>query len=115
VISVFGCGGDRDKSKRKLMGKVSELNSDLTIVTSDNPRSEEPTKIIEDVLEGVDQKSFMVEPDRARAIFQALELAQESPSCVLIAGKGHEKTQEVKGVKKDFSDLAEVLKFKVRN
>jgi UDP-N-acetylmuramoyl-L-alanyl-D-glutamate--2,6-diaminopimelate ligase len=92
VICVFGCGGDRDRSKRPLMGRIASELSDVAIVTSDNPRSEEPQAIIDEVLTGVNGE-VDVEPDRAVAIERAISLADEG-DVVLIAGKGHEQGQE---------------------
>jgi UDP-N-acetylmuramoyl-L-alanyl-D-glutamate--2,6-diaminopimelate ligase len=94
VITVFGCGGDRDRAKRPLMGEAAGKGSDLVIITSDNPRSEDPTAIIADAKPGVEKTGarFEVEPDRRKAIDLALHLAQPG-DIVLLAGKGHEKTQ----------------------
>jgi UDP-N-acetylmuramoyl-L-alanyl-D-glutamate--2,6-diaminopimelate ligase len=92
VICVFGCGGDRDRAKRPLMGRAASELADAVLVTSDNPRSEDPLAIIEEILPGVDGKAE-VEPDRAQAIARALELAREG-DVVVIAGKGHEQGQE---------------------
>ncbi len=94
VITVFGCGGDRDRTKRPKMGRVAGQGSELVIVTSDNPRSEEPLAIIEEVLVGVRETGAdcLVEEDRAGAIAIAVRSAR-SGDVVLIAGKGHEKTQ----------------------
>ncbi len=92
VICVFGCGGDRDRGKRPLMGRVASTESDLAIVTSDNPRSEDPDAIIAEVLEGV-TGSVDVQPDRRLAIAHAVESARPG-DLVLIAGKGHEQGQE---------------------
>ena len=92
LICVFGCGGDRDRGKRPLMGEIASRLADETIVTSDNPRSEEPRAIIDEILGGV-IGPVEVEPDRARAIGRALERAQEG-DVVVIAGKGHEQGQE---------------------
>jgi UDP-N-acetylmuramoyl-L-alanyl-D-glutamate--2,6-diaminopimelate ligase len=92
VICVFGCGGDRDRAKRPLMGKIATNLADLAIVTSDNPRSEDPNTIIAEVLEGAGE-SAEVEPDRRAAIERAVGLAQEG-DVVVIAGKGHEQGQE---------------------
>lgn len=103
IISVFGAGGDRDPGKRPLFGKISEELSDIQIVTSDNPRSEDPFKIIEDILGGMKEKNHIVIPDRREAIYKALELASEG-DIVLIIGKGHENYQEIKGVRYHFSD-----------
>jgi UDP-N-acetylmuramoyl-L-alanyl-D-glutamate--2,6-diaminopimelate ligase len=94
VITLFGCGGDRDRTKRPLMGEAAMQGSDFVVVTSDNPRSEDPLKIIEDVRPGLlgNRALFVVEPDRRRAI--ALAVAEARPGDVLlIAGKGHEKYQ----------------------
>ena len=92
VICVFGCGGDRDRGKRPLMGRIASELADLAIVTSDNPRSEEPQAIIDEILAGVTGQ-VEVEPDRAAAIEQAISAADEG-DVVLIAGKGHEQGQE---------------------
>jgi UDP-N-acetylmuramoyl-L-alanyl-D-glutamate--2,6-diaminopimelate ligase len=92
VICVFGCGGDRDRGKRPLMGRIASELADVAILTSDNPRSEDPLAIIDDVLAGVTGE-IEVEPDRAAAIEQAISLAEDG-DVVLIAGKGHEQGQE---------------------
>jgi UDP-N-acetylmuramoyl-L-alanyl-D-glutamate--2,6-diaminopimelate ligase len=92
LICVFGCGGDRDRGKRPLMGEIASRLSDQAIVTSDNPRSEDPQAIIDEILEGV-TTSVEIEPDRARAIAHAVEQAGEG-DVVVIAGKGHEQGQE---------------------
>jgi UDP-N-acetylmuramoyl-L-alanyl-D-glutamate--2,6-diaminopimelate ligase len=102
VICVFGCGGDRDRGKRPLMGHVASTGSDLAIVTSDNPRSEDPDAIIRDVLEGV-TGTVDVQPDRALAIGHAIEAARPG-DVVLIAGKGHEQGQESGGRTVPFDD-----------
>ncbi len=102
VISVFGCGGDRDRAKRPLMGHAAAAGSDIAIVTSDNPRSEDPQAIIADVLEGV-VGDVEVEPDREAAIARAIDLA-EPGDLVLIAGKGHEQGQEASGHTVPFDD-----------
>jgi UDP-N-acetylmuramoyl-L-alanyl-D-glutamate--2,6-diaminopimelate ligase len=102
VIVVFGAGGDRDRGKRPLMGRVAVELADVAIVTSDNPRSEEPIRIIEDVLQGAGV-DVEVDPDRRTAIGRALALA-EPGDVVVIAGKGHEQGQEVAGVVHSFDD-----------
>ena len=107
LICVFGCGGDRDSGKRPLMGCVAAKLADSVIVTSDNPRSEDPANIIAQVVSGMDGK-YQVEPDRAAAIKQAVQSAC-SGDIVLVAGKGHEDYQEVAGVKTPFSDAAVAL------
>ncbi len=108
VITVFGCGGDRDRAKRPLMGRIAAELSDAVIVTSDNPRSEDPQVIIDEILVGaraVDPagRRHGVEADRARAIAQAVALA-EPGDIVLIAGKGHEPYQLIAGRRLDFDD-----------
>ncbi len=101
---VFGCGGDRDQGKRALMAEAVEQYADEMIVTSDNPRSESPQKIIEDILSGFKvPHKVRVEIDRSKAIEQALNLL-ENNDALLIAGKGHENYQEIKGQKIPFSD-----------
>src|SRR5689334_12779291 len=92
LICVFGCGGDRDRGKRPLMGRIASELADLAIVTSDNPRSEEPEAIIAEILAGIDGEAE-VEPDRRVAIARAIESAQEG-DVVVIAGKGHEQGQQ---------------------
>jgi UDP-N-acetylmuramoyl-L-alanyl-D-glutamate--2,6-diaminopimelate ligase len=102
VIVVFGAGGDRDRGKRPLMGRVAVELADLVIVTSDNPRSEEPVSIIADVLQGTGVDVEM-DPDRRAAIVRAIGLA-EPGDVVVIAGKGHEQGQEIAGVIHPFDD-----------
>jgi UDP-N-acetylmuramyl-tripeptide synthetase len=101
---VFGCGGDRDATKRPLMGAISSKLADCVVVTSDNPRSEKPESIIAQILLGLPQShQVTVQSDRATAIAQTIEQAH-SGDVVLLAGKGHEATQEIAGVKLEFSD-----------
>jgi UDP-N-acetylmuramyl-tripeptide synthetase len=101
---VFGCGGDRDPTKRPLMAAVAEKNADRVVVTSDNPRSEKPEAIISQVLLGLSHhRCVEVQVDRGRAIAETLASAAPG-DVVLIAGKGHEDYQEVAGVKHPFSD-----------
>lgn len=101
---VFGCGGDRDASKRPLMAAIAEKNADQLVVTSDNPRTEDPQLIIDQMLRGLSRPdAVLVQADRAAAIADALRLAQAG-DVVLLAGKGHENYQEIKGVKFTFSD-----------
>ena len=103
---VFGCGGDRDAGKRPLMGAVAQHHADQVVVTSDNPRSEDPAAILHQILQGtIAGGTVRAEPDRAAAIAQAI--AEAAPAdVVLIAGKGHEDTQETAGVRLPFSDMA---------
>lgn len=104
VIAVFGAGGDRDRGKRPLMGRVAAEAADLVVVTSDNPRSEDPLAIIEDVLQGSGLE-VEIDPDRRSAIRRALALA-EPGDVVVIAGKGHEQGQEIAGEVHPFDDRA---------
>lgn len=104
LVCVFGCGGDRDKGKRPLMAEVASRLADKVIVTSDNPRSENPAAIIAEVVTGLHGPS-QVEPDREQAIVQAIRHAHAG-DVVLIAGKGHEDYQEIDGVRLPFSDAA---------
>lgn len=105
IITVFGCGGDRDKTKRIPMGRVAGENSDLAIITSDNPRTEDPMEIIREIEIGVKQtgRQYEVAADRRDAIFRAVLLARES-DVVIIAGKGHENYQIVGNDKFHFDD-----------
>ena len=103
LICVFGCGGDRDRGKREMMGVVAERFSDYCIVTSDNPRSENPQHIIAEVVSGMTAKNHEIIVNRAVAIERAIGLAQQCDT-VLVAGKGHKDYQEVNGVKYPFSD-----------
>jgi UDP-N-acetylmuramoyl-L-alanyl-D-glutamate--2,6-diaminopimelate ligase len=104
LITVFGCGGDRDRTKRPVMGKLAAELSDFSIVTSDNPRTEDPQAIIREILSGMTGHSnFQVEPDRKRAIFSALSVAKPG-DIVLIAGKGHEDYQIIGTTKIHFDD-----------
>ena len=104
TIVVFGAGGDRDRTKRPKMGAIVEALSDVAIVTSDNPRTEEPMAIIEEILAGIRERANVeVEPDRRQAIFRAIALARPG-DFVIIAGKGHEPYQEIRGVRYPFDD-----------
>jgi UDP-N-acetylmuramoyl-L-alanyl-D-glutamate--2,6-diaminopimelate ligase len=102
VLVVFGAGGDRDRGKRPLMGKIAADRADVVVVTSDNPRSEEPLAIIQDILQGAGM-DVEIDPDRGSAIGRAVELA-EPGDVVVIAGKGHEQGQEVGAEKLPFDD-----------
>ena len=111
IITVFGCGGNRDKGKRPVMGTIASTLSDITVVTSDNPRHEKPESIIDDILRGVDRlKEVHVEPDRRAAIRLGLERASRG-DVVLIAGKGHERYQIIGDGKMHFDDHEEVQGF----
>ncbi|SDZ09939.1 UDP-N-acetylmuramoyl-L-alanyl-D-glutamate--2,6-diaminopimelate ligase [Delftia lacustris] len=107
---VFGCGGDRDATKRPLMGQAAQKNADCVLVTSDNPRSEVPDRIIDQILAGMQPgENLQSQADRAAAIAQAIAHASER-DVVLIAGKGHEDYQETAGQRHPFSDMAEARK-----
>jgi UDP-N-acetylmuramoyl-L-alanyl-D-glutamate--2,6-diaminopimelate ligase len=103
IITVFGCGGDRDRSKRPMMGQAVSRHSDLAIVTSDNPRTENPEAIIADILPGMKPGAHQVVIDRKQAIFTAVSLAQKG-DLVIIAGKGHEDYQVLGKEKIHFDD-----------
>ena len=112
LITVIGCGGDRDKSKRSLMAQVACDLSSQVIITSDNPRSEDPDDIIDDMISELDtiqKKKVLVVTDRTQAIMAAGRLASKN-DIILVAGKGHEKFQEIKGSKFPFNDIEELKK-----
>ncbi len=112
LIVVFGCGGDRDRTKRPLMGSIAYQHSDCMIVTSDNPRGEYPAAIIDDIIGQLPRgPKIVVEPDRREAIRQALELATSSDDVVLVAGKGHETDQIFAERRIHFDDREELLRF----
>ena len=106
LFCVFGCGGERDRGKRPLMGRAAAAGADRLFVTSDNPRSEAPQDIIDDICAGIsDLSGVEAEVDRERAILAAITGAQPG-DVVLIAGKGHEQSQDIGGQQLPFSDLA---------
>ena len=109
VIGVFGCGGDRDPMKRPIMGEIGVKLSDIAIITSDNPRTEEPMAIIEDILKGVKQEygEYIVMEDRRAAIRYAMDIAKKD-DIIVLAGKGHETYQEIHGVKYHLDEREEV-------
>lgn len=120
IITVFGCGGNRDRLKRPKMGEIAVRLSNLSIITSDNPRDEDPLEIIKEIEAGIKAerfgtdgpvkgKGYMVIPDRAEAIKKAVSLAEDGDS-ILLAGKGHEDYQIIKGKKHHFDDFEEVSK-----
>lgn len=110
VITVFGCGGDRDATKRPEMGKIASELSDFVYLTSDNPRSEKPEKIINDIKEGINKQNYFVETNRREAIKKAITDTVDN-AIILIAGKGHENYQDIAGVKKYFSDKETALEY----
>jgi UDP-N-acetylmuramoyl-L-alanyl-D-glutamate--2,6-diaminopimelate ligase len=103
VVTVFGCGGDRDRMKRPLMARAVEEGSDICILTSDNPRSESPAQIMEDARKGFTKQTHVLIEDRKEAIRKAIMNARAG-DLVLIAGKGHENYQEIKGIRHPFDD-----------
>jgi UDP-N-acetylmuramoyl-L-alanyl-D-glutamate--2,6-diaminopimelate ligase len=110
VVTVFGCGGDRDKTKRPIMGKVASDLSDKVFVTSDNPRTENPFEIIEDIKKGISKNNYAVEENREEAIKKAIQSSDDN-AVILIAGKGHENYQEINGIRNHFSDQEIALKY----
>ncbi|MEJ5307712.1 MAG: UDP-N-acetylmuramoyl-L-alanyl-D-glutamate--2,6-diaminopimelate ligase [candidate division WOR-3 bacterium] len=110
IITVFGCGGDRDKEKRPIMGKIASHLSDIVVLTSDNPRNEDPNRIIDDIIEGIIEKNYIVEVNRKNAIKLAFSHASENDS-IIIAGKGHEDYQIIKNKKYHFDDSEIVKSF----
>ena len=105
VISVFGCGGDRDTTKRPIMGEISGKTADYTIITSDNPRTEDPQKIVDQIEEGIKKTKgkYTVIVDRIEAIKHAIDIAGKK-DIIVLAGKGHEPYQEINGVKHPFDE-----------
>jgi len=112
IITVFGCGGDRDRGKRPKMGSIATKLSDFVIITSDNPRSEDPEKIISEIEKGAVRRNYLIEPDRKEAIKRSVVMASEG-DVLLIAGKGHESYQEIQGQRIKFNDR-EVLEETIR-
>ena len=105
MVTIFGCGGNRDATKRAVMGKIAGEMSDFTIITSDNPRYEEPVAIIAQIEEGMRQTSgeYVCIVNRRDAIEHAIRTAKKD-DVILLAGKGHEDYQEIKGEKHDFDE-----------
>ncbi|RJQ33274.1 MAG: UDP-N-acetylmuramoyl-L-alanyl-D-glutamate--2,6-diaminopimelate ligase [Actinobacteria bacterium] len=110
IILVFGAGGDRDKAKREVMGRVACQKSDMSIITSDNPRSEDKEDIIKDIVKGFENNNYQIEPDRRKAIRKALDAAK-AEDVVIIAGKGHEQYQIFKDKTVHFSDQEEAREY----
>jgi len=110
IICVFGCGGDRDKSKRSLMGSVAGNFADIIIVTSDNPRTEDPGRIASDILSGIANREVEIVLDRATAINQAINMS-EPGDIILVAGKGHEDYQIIGDTRIHFSDQEVIRKW----
>ena len=110
IITVFGCGGNRDKLKRSKMGEVASIYSDKIILTNDNPRYEKPQDIINDIIKGIKNKPFEVEINRKKAIEKAIEQAKPN-DIILIAGKGAENYQEINGIKHKYNDKNVLKKY----
>ena len=112
LICVFGCGGGRDKEKRPIMGEIAGRLADYSILTSDNPRYEDPMDILEAIETGIAQRNspYEIIENRRQAIRHALEIAQKG-DVIVLAGKGHETYQEVKGVKKPFDEKVVVFEL----
>jgi len=111
VITIFGCGGNKDKTKRPVMGNFATSLSDYAIITSDNPRFEEPGEIISEILTGIKERAnYEIEVDREEAIRKGIEMSGEG-DIILICGKGHETYQEIKGVRSHFDDKEIVDKY----
>lgn len=114
IICVFGCGGNRDRKKRPLMGKIAQSFADGVIVTGDNPRDEDPLRIIEDILSGMKGDNCVIIPERRNAIYAAVSMAKRG-DCILLAGKGHEKYEIRGGEMREFDErdiVAEAVKLK---
>jgi UDP-N-acetylmuramoyl-L-alanyl-D-glutamate--2,6-diaminopimelate ligase len=109
LVVVFGCGGERDKLKRPKMGRIVSEMADYAVLTSDNPRSEDPSGIIRDILGGIRKDNYRVIEDRRKAIEWALGQTGKG-DCLVIAGKGHEDYQVLKGKTTHFSDREAVLR-----
>ncbi len=110
IVTVFGCGGNRDKSKRPVMGKTASELSDKIIITSDNPRDEDPFQIIKDITGGITKNNYKVMEDREEAIAEAIKNSEDD-AVILIAGKGHEDYQERNGIRNHFSDKETAEKY----
>ena len=110
IITIVGCGGDRDPLKRPIMGEIASRLSDYVIFTSDNPRTEDPNKILEDILKGVTKDNYEVEIDRPMAIKKGLDMLGDN-DILLILGKGHEDYQIIGHTKHHLDDLEEVKKY----
>ena len=110
IITIIGCGGDRDRTKRPIMGHIAELNSDYVIYTNDNPRTEDEKQIMNDILEGTEYNNHEVIYDRKEAIHKGIDLLHEYDT-LLILGKGHEDYQIIGTEKHHFSDQETVYEY----
>jgi UDP-N-acetylmuramyl-tripeptide synthetase len=115
IILVFGCPGDRDREKRSIMGKIASNLADYTIISTDDPHSEDPSQILDEIEKGIDRSNaYQRIADRSDAIAEALKMAREG-DCVLIAGRGHEKYQDFNGINVPFIDQAVVKEILLRH
>ena len=110
LIAVFGCGGDRDPIKRPIMGKIGTEIADIAIITSDNPRTEDPMTIISHICKGIEKNNYEVIENRVKAIHHAMDIAQEN-DIIVLAGKGHETYQEINGVKNHLDEREVVAAY----
>ncbi len=110
IYTVFGCGGDRDRTKRPVMGNIASEMSDKVYVTSDNPRTEDPFKILDEVVDGIKKNNYKVIENREEAIRSSI-FESEEDAVILVAGKGHENYQEINGIRKHFSDKETAEKY----
>jgi UDP-N-acetylmuramoyl-L-alanyl-D-glutamate--2,6-diaminopimelate ligase len=110
ILLVFGCGGERDKDKRSIMGNIATVNADFVFITNDNPRNEDPQLIFNDIKSGINNTNYVIIPEREKAIQAALQIMKPH-EVLLIAGKGHEEYQQIKGQKIKFSDKEAALKL----
>ena len=114
VYTLVGCGGDRDATKRPIMGRIATEHSDYVIFTSDNPRTEDPNKILEDILAGVEKDNYQVIVDRREAIVHILDMLNDNDTA-LILGKGHEDYQIIGREKTHLDDSEEIMKYNLKN
>ena len=110
IITIVGCGGNRDKTKRPIMGDIATRYSDYVIFTSDNPRDEKPRKILKDIVCKLDKKNYKIIKERKKAIKSAIQMLSKN-DILLLLGKGHEDYQIIKGKKIPFSDKEKVIKY----
>ena len=112
LIAVFGCGGDRDPIKRPIMGKIGVELADIAIITSDNPRTEDPMAIIRDILQGIEETktNYEVIENRPTAIHRAMDIGEKN-DIIVLAGKGHETYQEIHGIKHHLDEREVVAQY----
>jgi UDP-N-acetylmuramoyl-L-alanyl-D-glutamate--2,6-diaminopimelate ligase len=110
IITIFGCGGNRDRGKRPQMGKIATELSDYVIITSDNPRWEKPREIIKEIEEGINLDNYIVVQDRKDALRIGIQICKKG-DILVVAGKGHEDYQEIEGIRYPFSDKEILIEF----